>query len=296
LKKLNRKKGVFSMIKKYRKISLIVACVAIIAIFSMVQPARAAVSSFLSIFRVENVDSINISINDINKITRNLEKDNPKFQLDKFGKISSKGGKKNNIETSKLVKEKNLKIIPQSSGYIIDSHSELITNFEMTFKLNIKNVNKFMKSYNLKSQFPQSVDGKEIKLIVPEQIITTYIKDNVKYSVRQFKKPSIFAQSKSDIDKIRKALLELPFIPKNIANQLKSIKDWDSTLYIPTLGMKETKKTINGKETIIFTNSNKNEKQLTVHNSAVWIENEYIYNVWGNGSSEQFIDILKLLR
>lgn len=89
------KKDVKNYMLKYKKYIAAATCALVITGCVSISPVKAALSSALSIFRVENVKGIDLSLEDINKIQNELKNHEGVIDLDKLGKVQiSKGEQK----------------------------------------------------------------------------------------------------------------------------------------------------------------------------------------------------------
>ena len=296
-----KRRGVFNMFKKYKRYAVAVSLILVLTVVFAVQPVRAAVYDVLSIFRADNVKGISISMKDIREISEKIDSKNPEIDIEKFGKIKTAGGKQINISIDELASEKGINIINDSNSFTADQSAYYVSDFKMDFQLNIPNINKFMESYGAKTLLPKSLDGKTFSVHVPEQIYVTYNKDGVKFSFLQYKKPEIVAPSEKDVEKVRLALLDLPFLPNDLVEKLEAIKDWKSTLYIPAVGMDVKEINLNGKKASLFTDNEKNKyknqsSDMKMNTALLWNDNENIYTIWTSAEKDDVIELYNLLR
>ena len=86
------------------------------------------------------------------------------------------------------------------------------------------------------SRFPAEVDGKTFRIDFSRQVMLSYnIEGKKNIGLTEIKAPEISVPQGVDVDALYASLVELPVLPENMQKQLKSIKDWKSTLYIPVM-------------------------------------------------------------
>jgi len=77
-------KGVFGLLRAYRKLAAAVAAVAFLGILLSFAPVRAVAAQFLTLFRVQKIETVGISAEDLNRIQRAF--------YDQSGKAQGSGG------------------------------------------------------------------------------------------------------------------------------------------------------------------------------------------------------------
>lgn len=296
------KKGVIKMFNKYKKMAIVASLVLLFTITFAIQPVRAAVFDMLSVFRADNVKGFSITMEDIENISQKINSKDVNIDIENFGKITAKGGERKDLTLDKLKSDKNIKIVKDIEGFELANEAYVIDNYEMSFTLNVPNINEFMKSYGAKTLLPKDIDGKTFKVKIPSQTFTKYTNNKYIYNVSQYKKPEILANSDSDIEKIRLALIDSPFLTPDLSNKLQAIKDWKTTLYIPVVGMDVKEIDFEGIKASLFTannnlNKNKNNSyEKDIKTALAWNDNDNIYIVWSYNDSNELLNFAKSLR
>jgi|LSQX01.1.fsa_nt_gb hypothetical protein len=286
----NKKRGVSYYMKKYKKIAAIACTAAVVATCITVQPVRGAISNALSIFRVQNVKGLKISLEDLETIERKLRRGEKDINIDNMVKIKSTGGEKSEIPLEEAIKLKDFQVIfPQD---IMDEAQKVtvIEDMSMEFVLDVENVNSAIKMVGGTKLFPENIDGKPVTVNIPKNISFSCELDEGREIVfNQTKTPVIEVPEGVDVDEIYNSLVELPILPVDLKNQLKSIKDWKNTIYIPVVedSMDEIK--INGKDAYAFSNGEKSS-------GVVWANNGVIYTISGNVEKDKIISIAESMR
>jgi hypothetical protein len=80
----------------------------------------------------------------------------------------------------------------------------------------------------------------------------------------QMEQPALQVPEGVDVEQVRKAVLELPFLPDSLKSKLEQTTDWKMTLFVPTGGV-PVKPTVIGGHDVVVTNGN---GKL----SAVWLD------------------------
>lgn len=288
---VNSKKGVFKDMKKYKKIAA-AACAAIVLTTCVtVKPIRAAVINGVSIFRAKDIKSVNISLDDVKKLEQALNEHKTDIDIDKIGKVNFQGGEQKELTIDEAKKELPFKIVvPKSTS---DNHIEKIIidkPSKIDFTLNVENVNQVLKSLGGKKVFPKELDGKTFSVNMPGMLNIRY-KDaaNKKgISITESKVPEIIAPAEANVDEIFNALSELSVLPPEMQKQLKSMKDWKSTLYVPNVGNQFEEMNIDGMKAVGCFEKN--------YSSVLVLKDDVLFGVNGNITKNEAIEIVKSMR
>ncbi|MGE5396918.1 MAG: DUF4367 domain-containing protein, partial [Chitinophagales bacterium] len=87
---------------------------------------------------------------------------------------------------------------------------------------------------------------------------------------------------------VRDALLSLPFWPDNLKQQLLGIDDWQHTLVLPDTG-DGSAVTVRGQQGMIMSSPSGNT-------DLVWLEDGVVYNLEGQMSQTQIMELAESLR
>lgn len=286
----NIKRGVSYYMIKYKKIAAIACTAAVVATCITVQPVRGAISNVLSIFRVQNVKGLKISLDDLESIQRKLQRGEKDINIENMVKIKSTGGEKSKILVEEAKKIKNFEVMFPQDIMDEDLKVTAIEDMNMEFVLDVENVNSAIKMVGGTRLFPENIDGKPIMVNIPKNISMFCDLDEGKEIIfNQTKAPVIEVPEGVDVDEIYNSLVELPILPANLQNQLKSIKDWKNTIYIPVIEDDMEEITINGRNAYAFSNGDKSS-------GVVWANNGVIYTLSGNVGKDKIISIAESMR
>lgn len=279
---------------KQRKFVVAVCAALLVTAGITVQPVKAAISSTLSIFRVENVKGITVTLEDIQQIQQKLSSGQGEISLDKIGSVKMQGGD-NRYASQEDVK--NLPDIdvefPSALGSAIPSIN-IVEPRSVDFTLNEKNVNQIMKSYGATKLLPENIDGKTFKVNFTSQVTMNYRINDKLINITQTKAPQITVPEDVNVDEVYNAIVDMPIIPQDLQSQLKSIKDWKNALYIPVVDSKMTQVDINGAKGYMTKDYGNSEG---AHESTViWYDKGVIYVVSGEIENGEILNIARSMR
>jgi hypothetical protein len=287
-------KGVFDNMLKHRKFVAAACAALLVTACTTVEPVKAALASVLSIFRVENVKGITITLEDMQQIQQKLSSGQGEISLDKMGSIKMQGGQK---RTSSQEDVKNLPDIAVTFPSTLDRVIPTINIVEprsMDFTLNAKNVNQIMKTYGATKLLPDNLECKTFKVDFTSLVNIKYGINDKSIEIIQTKLPQITVPDGVNVDEVYNAVVEMPIIPQNLQSQLKSINDWKNTLYIPVVESKATEVDINGVKGYMA--SDKGNSQGTPHTQVIWFNKGVIYAVSGEIDSNEILNIARSMR
>lgn len=168
---------------------------------------------------------------------------------------------------------------------------------KMDFTLNVENINKLLKSLGGKKLFPKDLDGKTFSLNMSGTLSVMYEdpENGRRIAVSETKVPEIVAPDGADVDEIFNALSDLSVLPQDMQNQLKSMKDWKSTLYIPNVGGKAEEMNINGMKAIGCFDTRESDKEKK-HSSILILKDNVLISIDGNVDKNKLLETAKSMR
>ncbi len=273
---------------KYRKAAIAACITVVLTICATVQPVRAFISEALNIFRVESVKTIRISYDDMMEIQRKLEEKEGDIDLDHFGKVTMEGFDEQRLTISEAKAVNDLEILlPPDAD---DDSLELIYTQPGTiaFTMDVKNVNEALKSFGSQKLLPDSLDGETFTAHFTAQAEYMYNLDGSFFFVEQMKSPELAVPSGVDVDQMYDCLAELPVLPEDLRRQLRSVKDWKNTIYLPVMSEPQEVQ-INRVKGYIAEKRNGGWM-------LVWYDEGNLYCVNGNAGKEEIIRFAESLR
>jgi hypothetical protein len=211
-----------------------------------------------------------------------------------MGNIKVQGGQK---KVSSKEDVKNITDVTVAFPSVLDGVVPSVNVVEPTaieFTLKAENVNEIMKSYGAIKLLPANIDGKTFKIDFASQVTMNYSINNKPITIMETKSPEITVPDDVDIDAVYDAVVEMPIIPQRLQSQLKSMKDWKSTLYIPVIESEMTEVNINGAKGYMskdYGNSEENSES-----AVIWYDKGIIYAVSGEVDSEELLKIAKSVK
>jgi hypothetical protein len=132
------------------------------------------------------------------------------------------------------------------------------------FKLNVAAINEALKSYGSDRTLPAAVDGKVFEVRIPAIVLAKYPAPGGAQVpgwegrtsgiyVGQARSPEVVVPDGVDAASLRTVLLNLPFIPQAVRDQIAAVSDWQSTLIIPNVDGTAHDVTINGTNAVVIT-------------------------------------------
>ncbi|WP_243186709.1 DUF4367 domain-containing protein [Clostridium intestinale] len=281
------------MLKNKKTIALICTAILAVAIING-QTVNAAISKTLSIFRAQDLKGVTVTLDDIQQIQSKLSTGQGEINLEKMGNIKVQGGQK---KVSSKEDVKNITDVTVAFPSVLDGVVPSVNVVEPTaieFTLNVENVNEIMKSYGATKLLPANIDGKTFKINFASQVTMNYSINNKPITIMETKSPEITVPDDVDIDAVYDAVVEMPIIPQRLQSQLKSMKDWKSTLYIPVIESEMIEVNINGAKG--YMSKDYGDSEENSESAVIWYDKGIIYVVSGEVDSEELLKIAKSVK
>ncbi|AST57784.1 anti-sigma factor [Thermoanaerobacterium thermosaccharolyticum] len=313
-KKINKEeRGVFYMFKKYKKYIAAAAAVAVITASIALPPIQKVEAEILSLFRLNNFKTVTITPDDIQNIKNKFyQTGNKDIDLKQYGDIkvigdygSSKEFSKNNLDKIKSYVGYNFKIPQDVDSFKIRDSIYVEKGQSIEFKLNVDNINNLIKTFGGNKLLPENLNEKTFKIILGNSVhISSTDRNesdsskNISYGLDIMKAPEIIVPDGIDIEKVRDAVINMPFIPDDVRKQIASIKDWKSTIPLPVTDAETIKDvTINGNKGIVISRKFDVSSNLEVYSNLALNDNGVIYLFSGsNISPDELIKIAESMR
>ncbi|WP_243524904.1 anti-sigma factor [Bacillus pseudomycoides] len=254
----SKKKGRWYNMKKSSKRWITGAAAAAIVCVSLTVPqVRAGASNLLSIFRVKDVQLVQLTDSDLREIEgwiSNMEEGEKSIKgIGKIG-IKDNGSKKDaHFQSEQQAREAGYAVPKVPNGYRVTS-VDANPSFIMQFELDTEKANKLLKQLQSNTQFESTLNGKQFSITVPESVRTRIEAEGNVFSYNVIDAPKISVPEGVDVTKLQKTVLELPIIPANVKTQLAGIQDWTHTLPIPYVakGSKVSETKVQGVKAVLY--------------------------------------------
>ena len=171
-----KKKGRWENMKKSSKRWITAAAAAAVVCVSLTVPeVRAGASSLLSIFRVKDVQFVQLTDSDLREIEGWISKtEEGEKSIKGIGKIGIKdnGSKKDaHFQSEQQAREAGYAVPKVPNGYRV-TNVDVNPSFIMQFELDTEKANKLLKQLQSNTQFESALNGKQFSVTVPESVRT----------------------------------------------------------------------------------------------------------------------------
>lgn len=289
-----RVKGVFWMSNKFKKWTAVAASAVILTGALTFTPLKDAVADFLSVFRVQKIQTIKVSPDEMEQMAKAVESKLGEVDLEQFGKMEVvKKYEDVNVTFDQAQSKVPFKIkqpdyIP--FGYTMEEKVRLQTDGKAEFKLNVDQVNSLLKGLGAKTLLPTTLEGKAFGIKMPAGVYTHFTKEEGNWiRLSQIDTPEVIVPAGVDPADLRSALLDLPILPDDFRRQIASIEDWQNTLILPDNGKDKIEKINIGGNEAIFTQDNQ-------FGTLLWVDNGEILQITGSLDREEIIKIAQSLK
>jgi hypothetical protein len=290
------KKGAFEMTQnRLRKVLIPVAAVAAITISLSFAPVRSFAAEILNIFRVEKMEVVTVSPEDVQQMEKQMKKLDGKnggmADIKNFGKVESTGFGRaaEDMTIAEAEKAAGFKLsLPAKIGDRAQEPTARVTKgSEVSLTLDVAKANKMIESFGGQLLLPGELDGKKFTIKIPTVVEADYSKSGDKVMIAQGKSPELILPDGVDPLAVRSALLSIPVIPDNIKQQIEAIQDWKHTLIIPNVNGSSQKVDVNGAEGVFIQPPNDVKGGAKAGNPSgdsalIWQKDGTIYAIGGN--------------
>ncbi|WP_429843460.1 anti-sigma factor family protein [Brevibacillus sp. FIR094] len=272
---------------------------AVLAVSLSFPQVQAAANDFLSIFRMDKVEFVKVTQQDLQEIEQWIANGNVgEMELNGIGKIWIDENDQEKLEqrsyyyNNKESAEKAGVKLPQLPKDVTVDSVNIQSPYTMHMEIDAERANKLLAQLQVEARFDEKLSGKRFSLKIPQMqnIWMTAGKENFGYSV--IDAPELTAPEGVDLAQLRETLLALPFIPDQVKKQMISIEDWQHTLPVPYMAdgdskMKEVK--VNGQNGMLITN------KYNTH--LMWQQDGQIHMLQGSDkNADGLLDFAKQLK
>lgn len=248
------------MAKTYKKWLVGTAAAAVLFGSFAIPQVQAAADELLSMFRVEKIQSIQITPQDLNEMQQWISAGTAgELNLQGLGKLWSDDPSRDMVSYNTLQQAEAAGITPTVPKGFDVSMISVRPSYTLNFQLNTDSTNALLKQLGSKVAFDPKLNNKQFSIQFP-QSVTTDLTSNAhpdqSFSYTAFDSPNMVVPKDVDMNSLRETVLQLPMLPEHIRQQLASIDQWQTTLPVPNFAGSQsslTKVTVNGVEGL-FTN------------------------------------------
>ncbi|MCL5290779.1 MAG: DUF4367 domain-containing protein [Bacillota bacterium] len=256
-----KKEGMGRMSNKFKKWTAVAASVLLLTGVLSLAPVQEAVADLLSVFRVQKIQMVKVSPEEMQQMARAIETKVGEVDLKQFGKMEVTK-KPEQVKVSLAEAQAELPFEVKQPDYIpaglsLQEKVSLHRGGKAQFSLQVEQANALLKGLGAQTLLPSSLEGKTFSVHVPAGVRMEFSKNDQRtnFSLAQFATPEVTVPSGVDARDLRAALLDLPILPEDFRKQLASIEDWQNTMVIPDTGEGKLEKlSIGGNEAIYAQN------------------------------------------
>ena len=272
-------------------------------------PVRHAAANLLQVFRVQKVQTVAISEADLANIESSLARGKGHVNLEAFGDVwIDGGGAKAKTVTASAAQSALDFPVRLPKGQASEPTLTLAAAQTYRFKLHVTAINEALQSYGSDRLLPEGLDGKEFSVKVPAILIAEYPAPaevtNLPHNphqvyVGQARSPELVVPDGVDSAQLRDVLVNLPFLPQSVRDQLASVNDWQSTLLIPNIDGTAHDVIINGSPAVVISpksaarDARAKLGPLPDSTAVIWNEDGVVRAVGGPISETAAIDLAK---
>lgn len=247
---------------------------------------RSMAGELLTVFRMEKVQTVNISTEDIKQIERAFNEGAGNVNIDNFGQVEVVGKQEAvPVTFAQAADAVDFTVkLPQPDGYE-EPQLQKITSSTAHLTLDVANINSLLQAMGSTKLLPESLDGQTFTMHMPTAILANYRSGDDMLTVTQVRSPEMKAPSGVDVLAIKDALLNVPALPDNLRNQLLAINDWQHTILIPNMDGTSRDVIVNGTQGVFVDGNARPDKSMAM-SFLVWQNNGVVYTLSGTNLDE----------
>lgn len=271
------------MLGKYKKAAVAAAMVLALTVSFSFGSVRGFAADLLTIFRVEKVQAINISPEDMAQMEKAFREGSGNVDVDSLGKVEVTGKQQFRQATLDEVRQAvdfTVKLPATPVGYN-GPNMGITSGFSVNLTLDTEKVNAMLQSMGSKELLPKSLNGRTFSLKSPAAVMAEYSSNDgtqKTLAIAQSRSPELKVPNGTDILALRSALLSIPALPDNLRRQLEAVTDWQHTALIPNIQGSSTEVMVNGVQGLFITQPDHANVNMS---GLVWQQNGVIYMVGG---------------
>jgi hypothetical protein len=278
-------------------------------------PVRNAAAGLLRVFRVQNVQTLTLTEADLQKLGSALESGSGRVDLESFGEAWIDGAraepKQVTLAQAQAAVDFPVLLPKDAVGTPVITLSPAQS---YKFKLKVDAINQALVAYGSDRTLPNSLDGKVFSIMIPPIVVAQYGTPAGEYrkevlagakpgeapfDLGQARSPELVVPEGVDAAQLRDVLVNLPFLPESVREQLAAVTDWQSTLIIPNVDGTARDITIGGTPAVVVSPQGAardlREKMGPLPDSAmvIWNQGGVVRALGGAISEEKAIALAK---
>ena len=289
-------RGVDRMMRRNAKLAAAAGVVLSLALLLSLGPVRSSIAGFLGIFRVDKIETVQISPQDLARIEEAMKSGGEDLEIPNFGKIDVKGKEESRIvsleETRKAV-DFSVRIPDGAVAGFGAPTIRVQSPVSAKLVLDVEKANSLISSFGGKKMLPGTIDGKSFSLEVPAVVRAEYpaaSQDARALNISQARSPEIKVPEDVDVEDIRDALLSIEILPSDLRSKLAAVDDWRHTMLVPNIDGSAKNVTVNGSDGVFITSPE--HRQWRGESSAlIWLQDGVITVIEGDLTLDAAMDI-----
>ncbi len=282
---------------KLRMASSAVAVLVAVALLFTLSPVQTAASSFLSLFRVKKFVAVTVDPSSLPNLGSPSD----------LGQFTVTGDQKpRQVSLAEAEKMAGFKVLTPASlpsGLEPNPKATTVTGpVSVTFTPDLKKVREYLSGIGASNvSLPDNLDGAPISLQTqpavailyteeggvertPDGLAKPHVGQKFLY-VGETTSPTMNVPDGVDVERIRAELLQVPGLPPDLVNQLKSIEDWRNTVVVPVVKGTSREVTVQGEQGLLVSETGGQGRTL------LWLKGSVVFTLTGNLSEDEMIAV-----
>jgi len=281
-------KGAIPMFAKNKKSLTAAALIAVLAVCFSFSPVRSFAGNLLTVFRVERMQTITVSPEDIAQLQEVFEKGAGGVDIGNLGRFEVAGGQEatRNVTPDSAQKAVDFPVrLPADLRGYKEPALSVSPETTVSITLDTAKANQLLRSLGSAQLLPEALNGRTFTVKIPRAVIAEYypVKDDQPGGlfIAQSRSPELTVPEGVDMAALRDALLSIPALPENLRRQLAAVTDWQHTVLIPNIGGSSTEVAVNGTTGVYITPGSSGKYVPEETNTLIWQKDGVIYCIAG---------------
>ncbi|MGQ9558084.1 MAG: zf-HC2 domain-containing protein [Desulfurispora sp.] len=284
-----------TMLSRLKKVVAVAAGVALLGGTFSLQPVRGFAENLLQIFRVEKIQTVQISAEDLSQLRQHLEKSQGEIRLENLGQFRVAHKSRTSKITLAAARQQAsfpFRVIQDYQPYV--EYVEKEEANQLSLRLQVEQANAILQSLGGQQLLPAELDGQEFIIKTGDAYRTVYREPQGQSTIThvQMPAPELVVPRGVDVAALRQALLELPILPDNLRRQLAAVQDWQHTALIPVMEGQSREVVVDGTQGVYF--SGQGEAAGT--GTLIWHKDGVSHMLYGRLSLEKCLELAERLK
>lgn len=205
-----------------------VAAAAALALALALPTVRAATAGLFRVFRVEQVQVVPFTPGMEAELRRALQGfGDGHVDLREFGELTVEAAPPERLPAAEAVRRGGFPPLPARLGDVELRDAILRPRMELRMVLRTAAINRLLAQVGSPERVPAELDGRPIRVTVPAELTADYRGPGGRWvQVIRLRAPEIVVPEGVDVERARRAVLSLPFLPGELRRALERAADW----------------------------------------------------------------------